>query len=199
MKNKFVLGFVMISIVALLSSCAKVPQAEIDAANAAIEEARGAAADVYVPAEFAALQDSMNSINAMVEAQKGKLFGSFTAVKEKLAAVTTQAATVKTNAETRKAEVQAEIETLLTEVTALVGQNKELVGKAPRGKEGAAAVEAIKTEIGVIETTVTEATGLRDSGNLVGALDKLKAAKEKATAINTELQDVIAKKAGVRK
>jgi hypothetical protein len=40
MKNKFVNAFVMFSVVVLLSSCAKVPQAEIDAAVAAIEDAR---------------------------------------------------------------------------------------------------------------------------------------------------------------
>lgn len=111
MKNKFVLGFVMISFVVLLSSCAKVPQAELDALTAAIEDARANGADVFLPTEFAALQDSMNAINTMVEEQKGKLFGNFKAVSAKVAELTATAATVKGNVETRKAEVKTEVET----------------------------------------------------------------------------------------
>jgi hypothetical protein len=97
MKSKFVLGFVMISFVVLLTSCAKVPQAELDAVKAAIEDARVTGADVYLPTDFAALQDSMNAINTAIEAQKGKLFGSYKAVKAKIADLTTAAATAKGN------------------------------------------------------------------------------------------------------
>lgn len=193
MKNKFVLGFVMISFVVLLSSCAKVPQAELDAAKAAIEDARVNGADAYLPAEFAALQDSMNVINQMVEEQKGKLFGSFKSVKAKLTDVTASAATVKANVETRKVEVKNECDTLIVKVGNLVAEAKALVAKAPRGKEGKAAVEAINTEIGVVETSATEAAAKLQAGDLLGALDQLKAANEKVTAINTELNDVIAK------
>lgn len=199
MKNKFVLGFVVISFVVLLSSCAKVPQAELDAVNAAIEDARTNGADVYLPGEFAALQDSMNVINQMVEAQKGKLFGSYKAVSAKIAELTSTAATVKGNVETRKVEVKNEIDTLMVEVTKLVGEAKGLVAIAPKGKEGAAAVDAIKTEIGVVETAVNEATAKLQSGDLMGTLDQLKAGKEKITAVTTELNDVIAKYKGKRK
>lgn len=199
MKNKFVLGFVVISFVVLLSSCAKVPQAELDAVNAAIENARTTGADVYLPAQFAALQDSMNVINQMVEAQKGKLFGSFKAVSAKIAELTATAATVTGNVETRKVEVKNEIDTLMAQVTRLVGEAKGLVKVAPRGKEGAAAVDAIKTEVGVVETSVNEATAKLQAGDLIGTLDQMKAAKEKITAITTELNDVIAKYKGKRK
>ena len=64
----------------------KIPQAEIDATNAAIEAAKTAEAAVYVPAEFAAVQDSLNAIMADITAQKSKLFKKFGA-KEKLASV----------------------------------------------------------------------------------------------------------------
>ncbi len=199
MKNKFVLGFVIISFVILLSSCAKVPQAELDAVNAAIENARTTGADVYLPTEFAALQDSMNVINQMVEAQKGKLFGSFKAVNVKIADLTAAATTVKGNVETKKVEVKNEIDTLMVQVTKLVGEAKDLVKVAPRGKEGAAAVDAIKTEIGVVETSVTEATAKLQSGDLMGSLDQMKAAKEKITALITELNNAIAKYKGKHK
>jgi len=199
MKNKFVLGFVVISFAVLLSSCAKVPQADLDAVNAAIENARTAGADVYLPGEFAALQDSMNVINQMVEAQKGKLFGSYKAVSAKIADLNTAAAATKGNVETKKVEVKNNIDTLMVQITKLVGEAKDLVKVAPRGKEGAAAVDAIKTEIGVVETSLTESAAKLQSGDLMGTLDQLKAGKEKITALITELNDVIAKYKGKKK
>ena len=66
MKSKLFLGLVLISVVVLFSSCAKVPQVEIDAATAAIADAKAGEADVYVAAEFAALNDSMNVANQAI-------------------------------------------------------------------------------------------------------------------------------------
>ena len=188
MKNRFLVSFVVISFVVLLSSCAKVPQAEIDACNAAIESARADGADVYLPGDYAALQDSMNVINQLVEAQKGKLFKSYKAVGVKLAALTTAAGTVKANVETKKVEVKNEIDALSVELTGLVATAKAYVAKAPRGKEGAAAVDAINTEVGNIETALTQEIPAKvTAGDLMSALDQLKAIKEKVNGIINEL------------
>ena len=182
-----------VSIAVLFSSCGKVPQAEIDAANAAIEAAKTAGADVYVAEDFAALQDSMRAVNENVEAQNGKLFKNFDKVKEQLTVVAQLAADTKTKTEVRKEEVKQEVATLQTEVADLVAQNNELVAQAPKGKEGAAALEAIKGDIALIEGSQTEVSDLVAADNLMGALEKAKASKEKAVAINTELSEVIAK------
>jgi hypothetical protein len=188
MKNRFLVSFVVISFVVLLSGCAKVPQAELDGVNAAIENARTDGADVYLPGEYAALQDSMNVINQLVEEQKGKLFKSYKVVKAKVANLTAAAATVKGNVETKKVEVKAEIDALTVEVTGLVATAKAYVAKAPRGKEGAAAVDAINTEVGNIETGLTQEIPAKlTAGDLMGALDWLKATKEKVNGIITEL------------
>ncbi len=85
MKNKVLMGLAAIAMVAFLSSCGKVPQAEIDATNAAIAAAQTAEANVYVPAEFAAVQDSMNAINAEIAVVDGKLFKNYKEVVAKLA------------------------------------------------------------------------------------------------------------------
>jgi hypothetical protein len=188
MKKRFLVSFVVISFVVLLSGCAKVPQAELDAVNAAIEDARTTGADVYLPTEFAALQDSMNVINQMVEAQKGKLFKSYKAVSAKIAGLTAAAATTKGNVEAKKVEVKNECDTLTVELTKLVGTAKAYVAGAPRGKEGAAAVDAIKTEVGNFETALTQEVPAKlTAGDLMGALDQLKAMKEKVNGVIGEL------------
>lgn len=182
-----------VSIAVLFSSCGKVPQVEIDGANAAIEAAKSVGADVYVAEDFAALQDSMRSVNENVEVQNAKFFKNFDKVKEQLVVVNTMAVETKAKAEARKEEVKLEIESLQTEVGSILVQNNELAAQAPKGKEGAAALEAIKADISLIETSLTEVAGFVAQDKLIAALDKVKAAKEKALAINTELNEVIAK------
>lgn len=193
MKNKVFMGLATIAMVAFLSSCGKVPQVEIDATNAAIEAAKVAEAPVYSAAEFAALQDSMNVIMADVELQKSKLFKKFGTAKVKLTETLALANKVAADAGVKKEEVKKEAGNLLTEIKAVVEENAKLILKAPRGKDGAAVIAQIKTDIATIDTSVVEAQGLFDKGAYMDALNKIKAAKEKATGINTELKDAIAK------
>ena len=196
MKNKVLMGLAAIAMVAVLSGCGKAPQEKIDATNAAIAAAQTAEAAVYVPAEFAAVQDSMNAILADVEAQKSKLFKKFGPAKAKLDATLALANQVAANAAVKKEEVKKETETLMTDIKAVIEENNTLMKKAPRGKEGAAVLEQMKTEMTTIEASVVEAQGLYDKGAYMDANNKVKAAKERATGINTELKDAIAKVKG---
>lgn len=193
MKTKMTLVLTALSIAVLFTSCGKAPQQELDAANAAVEQAKANGADVYVSADFAALQDSMRAVTEQVEAKKGKLFASFGTEKAQLAEITEMAATTEAKTEVRKQEVKLEVETLQAEVSSILAQNTELLTQAPKGKEGAAAQEAIKSENSLIETSVAEVEALVASNDLLTALDKAKAAQVKALAINTELNEVIAK------
>jgi len=196
MKNKVLMGLAAIAMVAFLSSCGKVPQAKVDATNAAIAAAQTAEAAVYVPAEFAAVQDSMKAINAEIEVQKSKLFKKFGPVTIKLDETLAAANKAATDAVAKKEDVKKEVETSLAAVKVVIEENKTLITKAPRGKEGAAVLEQIKTEMTTIEASVVEAQGLFDKGSYMDALNKVKAANERATGINTELKDAIAKVKG---
>jgi len=197
MKNKILIGLAAIAMVAFLSSCGKAPQDKIDAVNAAIESAKTAQADVYVPAEFAAVQDSMKSIMTSVETQKSKLFKNFKDVAVKLDATLAAAQAVQTSAVTRKEEVKKEVEALMAGIKPVIEENKKLFARAPRGKEGAQVLEQMKSELATVEASVTEAQGMYDSGAYMDANNKLKAAKETADKINGELKDAM-KKAGIR-
>jgi hypothetical protein len=81
----------------------------------------------------------------------------------------------------------------MTEIKAVIADNKTLITKAPRGKEGAAVIEAIKADMATIESSVAEAQAMYDKGAFMDANNKVKAAKERAVAINTELKEAIAK------
>jgi len=193
MKNKILLSLITLVAVVFLTSCNKAPQPEMDAANAAFTDAKAAGADVYLTAEYTALQDSLNVAMQNIEAKKSKWFASYDANKKQLDNVKLMADQVKEKTETRKNEVKTEVENTITEVTTLLDEDKDLLTKAPKGKEGAAALEQIKNELSVVETTIGEVNALVESGNYMQAQTKINAAKDKASSINTELKDAIAK------
>ena len=193
MKNKILLGLAAIVMVAVLASCGKKPQVEIDATNAAIAAAQAAEANVYLPGEFAALQDSMNAINAAITAKEGKLFKNFKDEVAKLEALTVKAGEVAGNVAAKKEEIKKEAETILNDIKAVVAENAKLVMKLPKGKEGAAIIEQFKADLGNVDAAVAEAQGLFDKGTYMEALNKIKAAKAKADGLNSEMKDALTK------
>lgn len=183
----------VVTVLFVLSGCEKAPQAEIDAAKAALDSAKTAQADVYAAAEYNALQDSLNSVMVKVEEQNSKTFPSYSALKEQLQAIPALSAQAITAAQANKAQLKAEAIAALQEVKTILDSDKELLTKAPKGKEGAAALEEIKQEIELIETSLNEVNATIETANYVEAKDKVNAMKEKASAINTELTEAIAK------
>lgn len=180
-------------------SCSSLPQQKIDEANAAIEEAKAAGAELYLPEEYLVLEDSMRSILNNVEEQKSKFIKNFRTSEEHLAGLIQFAGEVKARTETRKMELTEEIRSTLEEVVSLIESNRQLILEAPRGKEGTSALMAIGNELNTIEATVAEAQSMLERGEYLTTLSVANSAREDATSINKELQDVIAKyKAGRR-
>lgn len=200
MNRKLFLALVVLGLGSFVfTSCAKYPQAEVDATNLAIQEAVTAGAEMYLHEEFVAMQDSMNAVMVSLEEEKSKFFKNFDSQIAQLTTVTTMATDLKAKTLVRIEELKVEIQTLITETQALVDTNKVLVQTAPKGKEGKSALEAIKGEIEVIEASLAEVNTMFASGELLATIDKAKAAKEKAAAINEELNTVIAKFQGKKK
>jgi len=184
-------------LVVSLASCAKAPQAEIDAANVSIEAAKTAGADRYAPESFNAASEALKTALTAVEEQNSKfaLFRNYDASKTTLASVATLSTKAVEETTAKKEALKAEVAQAITDLTALIVADKELLAKAPKGKEGKAALEAIGQEIAVVETVNTEVTaGVANNEDILTLSDKIKPAVEKAKAINTELTDVIAKK-----
>ena len=197
MKKSFLAGLAGLAGLALvvsLSSCDKLPQEKVDAAVAALDSAKLAEAELYVPELFAQVQDSLNAAQNNIETQKSKMFANYDVVRTQLNGVVAMAADVKVKAAERKEAVKQEIVAVIAEVAAVVTENNELIKKAPRGKEGASALEAIKTDLAGVEAAIAEGKTAYDGSVYVPTLDKVKAAKDKALSINAELKAAIEKK-----
>jgi hypothetical protein len=199
MKIKLLSGIAIVGMALVMVSCQKYPQAEVDAANAAVEAAKAAQANLYVAGEFNALQDSLNTVLAAVEKEKSKLFKNYKDEVAKLTATSEMAKTVAANAVAKKEQMKQECTATLAEITVLMDANKEMLAKAPKGKEGKAAMEAIQADLTSIETQVAEVNNKFASDDIINALNQAKALKEKATNINTELTDVMSKVKGKKK
>ncbi len=192
MKKYFVFMAVIAAAV-LFSSCAKVPKAELDAANASLEQAKAAQADIYLESDYQALQDSLSAANTIIQEQKSKMFGNYKAAKQKLANVSAEATDLASKAQVRKDEIKNEVIAAQGEIATLMEENNKLVGMAPKGKEGKEAIEAIKSDLAAINTSSEEINTLLSSDQIMAAQTKANAAKQKATDINNELKTVMEK------
>lgn len=191
--KKVLIAMAVVVMAVFMGGCAKVPQAELDAANAAIEKAKTAEANVYLAPAFNSVMDSLNAINAEIEANKGKLFKNFSDVKVKLSALENEANGLVAKTEARKDTIKGEVNATLSQLQAVSAENETLVKKAPRGKEGKAAIEAIESEMATITTATAAIPELVKNGNLLDAQTKVKAAYTQATSINEELKTAIEK------
>jgi len=198
LRNYFIAVFGLVLMLALVTGCAKAPQQELDAAKAAFETARQAEADVYLADEFKAAQDSLNAALTEIETQNSKfaLTRNYNKAKNLLLAATNLANDLNAKVAAKKEEVKAQAEQLVVDLQTALTEAKALLKKAPKGKEGKEVLEAIQSEINAVETSMTDATNLLNTGKFMEAKDKLTAALQKVNQIKDELNQAIAKKKG---
>jgi len=187
----------MITVISL-SSCSKIPQAKIDATKTAIEAAVTAEAPIYLPNEFKAVNDLMTSIDAQVEKENSKLFKKFGTISVKLDSTLAQANRVVTQATAKKLEVKSQVETMMAELTSKIADNKTLLLKAPKGKDGAIVITQMKSELSTAEESLANVKTVYDNGKYMDALITLTATKDSVNKMNVELTEAIAKRAGRR-
>ena len=121
---------------------------------------------------------------------------NFDALTVKLDTLKSQAEAIAAAVPAKKQAVKQEAETTLAALKTAIEDTKALLTKAPKGKEGKAALEQIGNELNVIATTADEVeTSMAGEVNYVQVLDKLTAAQKSVADLNTELSEAIAKKA----
>jgi hypothetical protein len=181
---------------AFVVSCAKAPQEAIDAANAALQAAKTVEADRYAAAEYNAAKDSLDAATAEVEKQNSKfaLFRNYGDASRMLQSAVNAANAAAAAAATNKEQVKVEAEQLVSQAQAAVAEVKKLMARAPRGKEGRAALELIQSDVNAVETQLSEAGAAMTSGDFLTARDKSKAALDKLNSIKDELMQAIGKK-----
>ena len=184
----FVLGLI-------ISGCAKAPVAEVDAVRAALADAKTAEADRYANSEYGTANSSLAAAQSEVEHQNSRfaLLRNYDQAKQLLTKAQADAQGAKSAADTNKAQVRSEAESTLQQTQTAIMEAKDLMTKAPKGKEGKAALELIQTDITTLETSLPDVTSVINSGDFLTARDQAKSKLAKADSIKQELQDAITK------
>ncbi len=194
--------FFLLSLAVLgLLACAKPPQAEIDAANAALDSAKNAEAEIYAPDDLKAAQTAISDMQAELDVQQGKfaLFRSYEKAKELANAAKEAGDKAKNAAETKKQEVKAEAETLFSEVKASLTEATDLMKKAPKGKGTQADLAALQADLDSVQPMIDEAQASFDGGKFMDAKTKLEEAKAKVTSVKDAINQAIEMAKGKKK
>jgi len=193
MKN-IVKGLTLALIVVFaFTSCAKQPTQLMDSAKAAVQSVIDAKGSIYAKDELAKLQGDLQAALDAVTAQAKKFFKKYGPAKELLTKVIADADSVKALIPGRIAEAKAAAETEINAAKAAVEEAKALLEKAPKGKGTKADIEAMKADLGGLETAMADVASALNAEDYFGAKDKAMVIKEKAAAITEQINAAIAK------
>ncbi len=186
---------VLLSSALLVTGCAKPPQAEIDAAKAALDAAVAAKAEAYAGPELSAAREAMNAAQAEIDTQAGKfaLFRSYKNAKTLLADVVTKANAARdaavANLEKAKQEATAAIEAAKAAVAGAQTELTTLEGCKRKPKGFAADLTVLK---GTLDGLVAELPNLDTafgSEDYLGAKSAAEALTARAQTLVTDLQN----------
>lgn len=155
--------------------CGSPPEAEMAAAQQALNSARAAEAEQYAPDAFRMLSDSLNAAMALKEEQDSKfaLFRGYGDAKSSFERIPALAQEVVTVAATEKQKVREEVEASLANVKGMLDQAVTALEKAPRGKDTRAELELIKSELASLQAALSAAESDYQQGKYLVAKSKL--------------------------
>lgn len=167
-------------------------------ANTAIEAARSAEAEEYVPDAFQVAMDTLRAAEAAKTEADGKfaLFRSYGKAKALYISAEALANQAVTAAAEEKERVKAEVTNLLTQAKTVLDSANVALSKAPKGKGSKADIELIKNDLAAAQASFDEANNDFNAGKYKVAKAKVEAAMQKAQAVISEIEQAKAKKMG---
>ena len=197
--KSFMRSGLLIFALAFMAGCAKPPQQDIDAAKAALEAAKTAEADRYVADKFKAAQDSLDAAMVEVENQNSKfaLTRNYDQAQALLQSAVAAANAAAGEAAAAKEAARTAAEGLTQQLQTSIASAKALLAKAPKGKEGRAALEMIQNDIAGVEASLADISTATANGDYLTARDKAQAGLDKINGIIEELNNAISKKASM--
>ena len=185
-----------------VSSCAKPPTAEVDAAKAAIASATAKEAAEYAPGELRAAQDSIAKAEVEITTQAGK-FALFRSYKKATALVLSaqqkgqeaEQAAIRNKEQARKDSEAAiaQTEQLITQVkTFMAGKEVQAL---KHGKETREALKQIEAELSAADSTLmTQVKPLHQQEKFKQSLSMAKNVNSQVNALMQEVQTAITEK-----
>ena len=188
-SSRYVLTIFFFSLLSLVlvSGCAKPPQQEMDAANAAIQSSVGAGAETYAAEQLKAAQDLIVQMNSQVEKKDYK------AAKETAILVQGKALEAKNAAEANKAKAKDDSQNACNEVKQGLEKVKGLFSEAENAGVPAVDLNPVKEQLTAVETGVGELDGMVSGGKYKEAMEKTTQLKDQLTQVESGITDAKAK------
>ena len=183
----------VVAVALSVGACAKPPVEALEAARVALDAAQAGEADRYVSDLYLAAADSFSLAQTEIETQNAK--SAFTRNYDHAASLLTYvsetAAAAQAQVAERKEAVRVANETLFTEVDAAIASANDLMKKAPRGKDGAAALAQIRADLDLVGPALEEARAAQAAGDFIRARDVAQSAIERVNGLIAELNTAI--------
>jgi dsDNA-binding SOS-regulon protein len=193
MRTRVLFLFISLLILTgMIIGCGSVPQQKVDEANAALEAAKTAEADRYVPDRYNAAKGALDGAMAEVKKQDSKLmFKNFDEAGKMLDNAINLAKEAEQAAVARKQEVSQELPLLMEQLKDAIKQVKTLMKRAPRSKESMMALQSIKNDLDNLERIPDSANAAMQSGDYMNAYNSVKGGIDRANALINELNQAI--------
>lgn len=195
--RKLAASLLVLALIALVA-CAKPPQQQIDAAKAALDEAKTAQADIYAPESLKAAEDKAAALDQELATQQSKFFKSYKVATQLTTELQDLAAKAKEDAVAGKEKAKADAEAAITAAEAAVTAANEALGKAPKGKGSKADIEAMKADVAAAAQDVEAAKADMTTEKYFDAKAKADGAKAKADQVAADVQAAIEMKKGTK-
>jgi hypothetical protein len=182
---------------AVITGCAQPPTEQLQAAQNTVDAARAAGASEYAKEDFIALEQQFALAQDELAKQEKVLaiFRSYSEADKILIKVVEAGGHVAAKAAQNKEAAKTSALAMEKEAGQVVASAKELIAKAPSGKERAA-IETIKQDLSGLETSLSAVHQLVEKEDYLGAEAQAKAVKEEAATLSTEIQRAIDKSKG---
>lgn len=181
MRSLFRVGALLAFVVAVVG-CGSPPQAELDAAQAALDAARQAGAETYAADAYNKAKNTLADARAKSEA------GDYEEAKTAAVSAKSQADQARSLAESNKARIRDEAQAIVDRVSNAIGDARAAVDGAPRGKGADSDLDQLRSDLGQAEASLGDARSSLSSGSFNNALDQAKAADSKLSAVQSAVQ-----------
>lgn len=183
LSSVFVLGIT-------LFGCAREPQHDLEAAEAALAAADSAEADIYASDLYEAAQDSFAVAQAEIERQNtiGGFERNYDRAESLLQFVRQTAAEAETLVVIRKDEMRLDNEDLFAQIEQTVAETREFIAQPAPPRAGTAAPGALQEDVIQVEQTLHEARTAQAEGDFAGARGLAEAALQKINTLAVQLE-----------
>lgn len=183
--RSFLTASVLIALI--FSGCAKPPTQELDAAQAALDEAKNSEADIYAPKTYISASNSLQEARLKVEQQDYE-GGKASAVQAKQFADRS-----RSEAEANKQIVRNDVQDQINRVSSGITDARLVIDSAPKGKGADEDLDQLRSGLGQAEASLSAARNNISGGKFKDAQTQAQSAESRMMQVTESIQTAIQK------